>query len=38
MTALALVFAYANHGLRRGSGALIIAAYLAVAAVLVVIA
>jgi cation:H+ antiporter len=34
MTALALVIAYANRGLRRGPGALIIAAYLAVAVVL----
>jgi Ca2+/Na+ antiporter len=35
LTALALVIAYANRGLRRGPGALIIAAYLAVALVLV---
>ena len=34
MTAFAIVIAYANRGLRRGSGALIIAAYLAVAVIL----
>lgn len=34
MTALALALAYANRGLRRGSGAVIIAGYLIVAAVL----
>ena len=35
MTALALVFAYVNRGLRRGSGALTIAGYLVVAGVLI---
>ena len=37
LTSLALLLAYVGHGLRRGAGALIIAAYVAFAAVLVIV-